>query len=305
MKKLNTAVLCLIIANVIWGAASPIFKFALQNVPPFSLAFLRFLFACLLLYPFLHKQLDWKDLKNKWLVWMSVLGISINIGFFFLALQKTESINAPIIASSAPIFILIGSMVFLKERVQLHSIAGVILSFLGILLIIIQPLLQHSADGEIIGNLLLIISTLGTVGHTLIARKIMTPKNALPFTYWSFFIGMISFLPFMLLEFTRHPTWMATLDYRGIIGIVFGAIFSSSIAYICYNYALSKLPAFEVGVFTYMDPIVSVAIAIPLLGEKITLPFILGSFLAFVGILVAEKRIHYHPIHYLVKKNSL
>ena len=58
------------------------------------------------------------------------------------------------------------------------------------------------------------------------------------------------------------------------IGIIYGAVFASTIAYTTYNWALSKLPAYKTSVFTYLDPVVAVITAVPLLGEKITLPFI-------------------------------
>ena len=100
-------VLALIITNVIWGAASPIFKFALENIPPFTLAFIRFFFAALLVSPLaiMHRQ---KTTGTQLLEIClgAFFGISINIAFFFLALPKTNSINAPIIASAQPIFLL-------------------------------------------------------------------------------------------------------------------------------------------------------------------------------------------------------
>ena len=303
MKKINYHVLALIVANLIWGAASPIFKFSLQNMPPFSLAFLRFLLACLIMYPFIHKKLAWSDLRNKSLWLFGLLGITINIGFFFLALEHTDSINAPIIGSTGPIIILIGSILFLKEKVKLHSIVGILLAFTGILIIILQPIINKGLDGAILGNLLLIIATFGSVGSTLIGKKILKADNFLAFTFWSFFIGVATFFPLMIREFIAQPTWLANLDYRGWIGILFGSILSSVVAYCLYNLALAKLPAFKVSVFAYMDPVVAILIAIPLLGEKITPVFIVGSTLVFLGILIAEKRLHWHPIHKIFNSN--
>ncbi len=295
MRKINYPILALIIANIIWGAASPIFKYSLQNIPPFSLAFLRFLIASLLLYPFVHKNIDYPDLKNKWLWAFALTGITINISFFFLGLKLTESVNAPVIASSAPIIILVCSAIFLREKIKKAAIVGTLLSFLGILLII---------KGSLAGNFLLILSTLGYVASVVIGRKILTEKNSLGITFWSFLIGTVTFLPFMLLEYFQNPGWMANLDIRGWTGILYGGIFSSLIAYVIYDWALAKLPAYRTSIFTYLDPVVAIIIAIPLLGEKITPPFIIGSILVFLGILIAEKRLHYHPLHKLINKSN-
>lgn len=290
MRKINYPIVALIIANIIWGAASPIFKYSLQNIPLFSLAFLRFLIAACLLYPFIHKNIDYPDLKNKWLWAFALTGITINISFFFLGLKLTESVNAPVIASSAPIIILVCSAIFLREKIKKAAIIGTLLSFLGILLII---------KGALIGNFFLILSTLGYVASVVIGRKILTEKNSLGMTFWSFLIGTVTFLPFMLLEYWQNPGWMANLDFRGWTGILYGGIFSSLIAYVIYDWALAKLPAYRTSIFTYLDPVVAILIAIPLLGEKITVPFIIGSVLVFLGILIAEKRLHWHPLQKL------
>lgn len=297
--------LALIVANLIWGAASPVFKFSLANIPPFSLAFLRFFGACLLMYPFLHQNLRWSTLKDGRIWVMAILGITFNITFFFLALQRTEAINAPVIASLGPVFILFGSLAFLHEKAKPRVIFGIVLSFIGTVTIVLRPILERGIDGEIVGNILLILATLGAVGHTIIGRKVFTPQNAAEFTFWQFFLGAASFLPLVTWEFSDDPLWMANLDHRGWTGIIFGAVLSSAVAYFCYNWALAKLPAFEVGVFTYIDPIVAIVISIPLLGEKITLPFVLGSVLVFLGILIAEKRLQWHPLHLLYKKKPV
>ncbi len=297
MKKLNLPILALIIANLIWGAASPIFKFALGNIPPFSLAFIRFLIASCLLYPIVHKELTYGQLKNRWLWLFAFSGITINITFFFLGLERTASINSPIIASAGPVILLIGSALFLRERIKKSALAGTLLSFTGIFIIVFQPILQNGPQGEIIGNFFLIIATLGYVVSTIAGRKFLTNENTLGSTFWSFLIGTLTFLPFMIWEFESSPGWIAALDYRGWTGIIFGSVFSSAIAYAAYDWALSKLPAYKTGVFTYLDPITAVAIAIPLLGEQLTVPFLTGSALVFFGILIAERRIPWHPLH--------
>lgn len=302
MHRINYPILALIVANIIWGAASPIFKYSLQNIPPFGLAFLRFLLAAYLLYPWVHTKINWKDLKNKWLWFFSLSGVSINIIFFFMALTKTESINAPVIGSSGPLFILLFSAIYLREKITRREIAGTLVGFTGILIIILQPILEKGVDGSVVGNLLLIVATLGAVGGVIFGRKFLTPQNSLGSTFWSFLIGTLSFTPFMLAEYWQNPSWMLDLNFHGWLGILFGGILSSAVAYTLFDWALSKLPANRTSVFTYIDPIVAIIIAIPLLGEKITLPFVLGSLLVLLGIVIAERRVPYHPIHKLLQK---
>jgi len=303
LNKLNTrqkAILALIIANIIWGAASPIFKYSLESIPPFTLAFLRFSIASLILFPFVHKELhkltsvidNWKEIFL-----FSIFGTTINITFFFLALKSTESINAPIIGSSGPIIILIFSVLFLHEKAGLKKILGMLLSFFGILIIILEPVIKHGLDGSVIGNIFLVIATLGAVGQTLIGKKVTKKYSPLPLTFWSFIIGSITFIPMMIPELKTLPP----LDVKSVIGIVYGSIFSSFIAYSLYAWGLSKIDASEAGLFAYIDPVIAIVIAYPLLGEKPTSLFLLGSVLVFFGIYITERRLNYHPIKKLLR----
>lgn len=292
-------IIALIIANLIWGAASPIFKLALTNIPPFTLAFIRFFFAAFFVLFFMGKKWQRVSRRDFFLVCLSAFfGISINITFFFLGLQRSVSINAPIIASAGPVFLYLLSVIILKERPKLKIFFGMIIALLGVLVIILSPIFldgKKLALGEIEGNLFFVLATIGSVVNTLINKDVLKRVNPYLITFIGFIFGSMTFIPLMLPELT---SWSLTnLNVNGWLGIVFGVFFSSAIAYFLSNYGISKIKAQEVGLFTYIDPVVAVIIAIPLLHEYPNLYYIIGSALVFLGIYLAEKRINWHPIH--------
>ncbi|PIY72033.1 hypothetical protein COY87_03050 [Candidatus Roizmanbacteria bacterium CG_4_10_14_0_8_um_filter_33_9] len=302
-------VLALMITNLIWGAAAPIFKLALQNIPLFTLAFFRFFFASLFMFPLGWKYWQPITLKQFFSIFLLALfAITVNIGFYFLALPKTVSINAPIIGSAQPIFLYLLSIFILKEKPHKRVLWGIIISFLGVMTIVLSPLFLDggmtllSKEKAMEGNLLLIIATLGSVMGVLMLKKMVKTVNHFQITSISFIFGALTFFPLMLPELN---TWsLSQLDYRGLIGIIFGAFFSSTIAYSLFNYGISKINAQEVGIFSYIDPIIAVLLAIPLLHEYPTPFFYIGSIFVFGGILIAEGRIHYHPLHLLKRINK-
>ena len=175
-------VLALIIANIIWGMASPIFKFALTNIPPFTLAFIRFFFAGLIFLPLALNK--WQKLTVK--QWFEILligffGITINISFFFLGLQKTESINVPVIASSGPIFIYLLSIMFLREKPKLKVLSGMLIALAGVLFIILSPLIMDGKKftfGAVEGNLFILLATFGSVLQTIFGRDVLKVKQS-------------------------------------------------------------------------------------------------------------------------------
>ena len=292
-------ILALIIANIIWGAASPIFKFALQNIPPFTLAFIRFFFASFLLLPFI-KNFEIKLSGKEWseLILGAFFGISINITFFFWGLQRAESINAPIIASAGPVFLFFLSILFLKEKPHFKIFLGMIIALFGVIFIILSPVLfdgKTLAFGELQGNLFFVLATLGAVMHPLLQKNVIAKVGAFKVTFISFLIGVISFFPFMLRELEFWS--LGQLNAQGWTGILFGVFLSSALAYYLYNYGMSKIKTQEVGLFSYIDPVVAVLIAMPLIHEYPTSYFVVGTLLVFGGIFLAEGRIHWHPIH--------
>ncbi|MCX6733005.1 MAG: DMT family transporter [Candidatus Roizmanbacteria bacterium] len=295
-------VVALIITNLIWGAASPIFKLALENIPPFTLAFIRFFFAGTLYLLFVIKK--WKALTKKQFLYICLgafFGITINISFYFLALPKTNSINAPIIASAQPIFLYLISIFYLKEHQHKNVLYGMIVSFIGVLIIIFSPIVMNGSisieqkNTELIGNLFLVVATLGAIGQAITHKKILKEVGVLQVIFISFLFGALSFFPLAMLELR---TWsFALLDWRGWFGILFGVILSSALAYGLFIYGISKIDAQEIGLFSYIDPVIAVLLAIPLLGEYPNIFFFIGSFLVFAGIFFAEERLNWHPFH--------
>lgn len=298
LSKTQWAIIALIIANIIWGAASPIFKWSLENIQPFTLAYLRFLLGAVVLLPFCRNlfQIERHDIGKLFL--LTITGITLAIGTYFLGIQRTTSINVPIINSCAPMFLVLFAWIFLRERPKSKMMIGLVTALLGILIIIFQPLLQKGLDGNVFGNILILVSTLIGIVGTVVTKEIIKKYDPIVLTFWSFLIATVSFLPLFLYEALYHAS-MQSLTLQGFTGIFYGGLFSSALAYILFNFALKNVSASETGLFTYIDPLAAVVIAIPLLGEIPQPLYILGTIFVFAGIYIAEGRIPYHPFHKL------
>lgn len=306
ITKRHLAIIALIVNSIIWGAAAPIFKWTLQDVPPFTLAFLRFLFASLLLLPFVLPKIaiDYKHFHKLFL--LSFIGIFIHIGTLFVGLQFASSINVPIISAASPIVLIFGSFFFLHEKPRVKVIMGTLLSLLGVIFIVVQPLLQEGPDQSLMGNLLFIASMIAMVIYTLLLKKFNLPYPAATIIFWLFLFGALLFAPLFFIEqqtaFTLH-----TFDFKAVLGVMYGAILSSIVAYLLYDYGVTYLQGSEIGIFGYLEPIVTIIVAMPLLGEVLTFEYLIGSVLVFAGIIFAEGKLKYHPLHHhhLKKEHQL
>ena len=288
--------LALTLAMLIWGAGPPVFKLALTNIPLFTLAFLRFFLGGFIFLPLAHRTAIRRLTSHDWFAILAVAlsSITVNIGFYFLGLKYADSINASIIAASAPIFIFLVSVFWFGQRAKLRMSLGMMIAFIGVLVLVLSPLLkgQSLASGEWKGNIFYIIAMLSTVVAPFIEKSALKRINIYVILSISFFIGALTFLPFMMYELTK---WNFTLlNWRGAVGIVYGAVFCSALAYWLYFYGLKRLATTEVGIFTYLDPFVTVAVAAPLLHELPGVFYFVSLVLVIVGISIAEGRLHYH-----------
>ncbi|EKD85727.1 MAG: hypothetical protein ACD_37C00642G0003 [uncultured bacterium] len=298
LGKIQLSILALIIANVIWGASFPIYKWSLDNIPPFTFAFLRFYLGALIILPFVLRKLNIAREDIKELVIVSIFSVSLQIPLLFFGLKLSPSINAPIIIAAGPIFLIMASIIFLKEKPGMKVLGGTLISLIGVLMIILRPLLESGLSGGILGNLLIFLATICGVIQAIFLKR-LTPKNdPLTLTFWMFLIGSLPLIPFIIIESNSFNIWQ-DLNLQGLIGLSYGVILASVFAHFFLAYAIKYVKASEVGIFTYVDPIATIVIAVPLLHETISSAYAVAAVFVFVGILIAEGRLSYHPLNKL------
>ncbi len=301
-NKRKLAIIALISANIIWGASLPIYKWTLEQVQPFTFAFLRFFISFLILIPFVRKDFKFEKKDIPKLIFASIVSITIQIPLLFFGLQLAPSINAPIIISAGPILLLGSSVIFLKEKISSKLLAGTLISLFGVMVLMFNPALESGFSGAVLGNFFIFLATICSVVQVLIIKKIVERNGALITVFLTFLIGSLTLLPPAFLEY--NSVGLFPINIKFLIGIFYAVILSSILAHYFLFFGLKNIKVSETGVFTYVDPIATILVAIPLLHEVITETYLISAVLVFLGIYIAEGRIHYHPFH-LLRKSSL
>ena len=291
------AFLALIAAASIWGATAAIMKFTLITVPPFTLALIRFGCAAILLYPLVFGKLaiQVKDLPTIFFAGLS--GIGIHIAFFFWGLKLTTALNAGIIIASTPLFTLLFAHFFLNERLKKNFMVASLFGIAGIGLIIGKDFGSNGISLSPLGDLFILLAIISFVTYETITKRLFATYKPTVITWYAFVIGACFFFPFALYESLTLPNWTTNISTQVMLGILYGILFSSFAAYNLWEWGLSKVSESRVGFFFYLDPVVSTIAAVAILGEKITLAFILGSVLIFLGLILAEGHLPYHHLH--------
>jgi len=286
-------------AAVIWGANTPIMKITMLYVPLFSLAFLRFFLAALILLPFVHKQLHFQ--KKDWfsLFLCAFLGITILITLYFLGLKMTSALNTGVIGGTMPIITLVFAAIFLHEKMTKKIIFGAVIGMIGILVIVGKDVFAKGLDISPMGDMLIFLSNIAFAAYITLSKKLSKNYTPLAITFFIFFVGSLFFLPGVFMDITANPTWFINMPFFAYAGILYGILFSGILAFAFWQYGLSQVSETNVGFFLYISPIVTSIIAIGFLGEVVSEEFLMGTLLIFIGLLVAEAHLHHKkPLHH-------
>lgn len=301
MNKKTLAYFSLITTSLIWSAGAVFIKYSLNYTTPYTFLFFRFAIVSIIFLPILiniirKEKLTLTELINLFLI--GTLSTTVTLVLLFWGTKLTSATEAVIINSLSPIFIITGAAIFLKERVTRWQKIGISLAFLGSLAAIIQPLVQNGiSGGSITGNLLVLTAAMTWASFTLIIRKNEKAKKISPLsvTATSFIAGFITITPFYFLQNPQNRIPLESLvTHQAFPGIIYMSILGSCIAYFTYNLGYSLIEASNASIFTYLQPVFSVPMAIIFLGEKIDTFIIFGAILILTGIFLTEYKFNSH-----------
>lgn len=296
LSNWHKAIAAGLFAQLIWGVAGPMVKVVLYAVPPFSLLFLRCLFAALILFVIYEvkwsktikfTQIPFQDKKD--IFWAGFYGVFLNIALYFMAQKLTTVSDAWIIGSSGTIFVVVLSYVFMRERLAKTVYLGIGLAFLGTLVIIGTPLLQ-AGTGSPLGNILMVGATLSAALSTFFTKRVVDKYPPLFITFCFFLVSVVCSLPFFLWEFVNQPTWMADLSGQSMLIITYLVLGSSILAYYFYTRSLVVLSPSIASTIAYSGAAISIGLSILFLHETLTIFFIVGAILIAIGLFLAETR---------------
>lgn len=295
--------LAILAAHAIWGVNFVVAKLTLQEIPPMSLAFVRFALAGLLLIPFILIEKDQIKISRKDLPALFAIGVlmsTLNISLFYLGLSKTTATTASVLTMAIPMFSVLAAWWFFKEKIYFFNLFGTLLGLLGAGLVIGIPVYIFGTSlfsEAILGNLLIILASACWVTGAMLSKKMLQKYSTLTLTAIVFFVGMVTFAIPAASEYMQNPTWIFKLSSLGIFGIVYIAILSSLSAYFLFEWGLGKIGVVKADLFQYLEPVIAAALGILLLAEQIRFTFIIGALLIGLGVYWSTLAKNHHKHH--------
>lgn len=271
-----------------------------------SLAFLRFALASLFLAPFFLSEtkkvkIEKQDLPR--LIAIGVLIITLNITFFFEGIKRTTVIDASILTLIIPMLSVLLGWWFLKEKVYLINLSGIVLGLLGALIIIGLPQMFTGTVSSqmLLGNILIILASISWVVGATISKKILSKYSTLVVTAIAFLVGTVTMFIPAAAEYIQNPAWTNQITILGYLGLIFMTLLSSISAYFLFEWGLAKTSVIAADLFQYIEPFVAIGLAVVILGEKTSASFLVGGALiaigAFLGTMAKEAHHRHHKAH--------
>lgn len=292
MNKVPPFIL-LVFATVLWGGNFVIGRAISNELPPFTLSFLRWCTAFIIFLP-----IAWVPLKREWrqirkhlpiVFFMALTGVASFNTLIYLALHYTTSINASLMNTTTPIIIYILSFFFLKERLTRNQLLGTFISLLGVLFIIskgsIESLLQFSFNS---GDLIVIVAVVCWAIYSLMVKQFSSKLPGSPTFLVSIFIGIIMLLPFFIYEMT-NPAVQVTWSIASISAIFYTGIFASIVAFVCWNTGVIRLGANKAGIYLNFIPVFATLFAVLFIGETLQLFQVFGGLFVILGVFLTTR----------------
>jgi drug/metabolite transporter (DMT)-like permease len=270
------------LAAVLLGASVVAVRVAVGDVPPFSLAVLRFGLGWLLLALALLALAPGRlRVARRSLPLLALLGAIFFAAFpvtFNTGLRFTEASRGALMLATMPIWsAMLGRAV--GERLGGRQLAGVGLSVAGIGLAFAEPGSAGGGETLVGDGLLLLTGLLGAV-YGLLAKRALAVDAPATVTGYAMLSGTLLLLPWALLE-GLVPT-LGRLDGRLLAVVAFLAAPGGAVAFLLWTWSLSRLTPTRVAVYVNLNPIVAALLGVLLLGERRNWLFVLG-FAAVVG----------------------
>lgn len=279
--------LVFIITAVIGGLGAPLIKFTLNFFSPVTLMFLRAALAAALILPFVYKSISWKEGKI-YLITANIL-FAINWLVFAFGIERTTVIMGQMIYLLTPLIVATLGYFFLKEKLTLLQISGLIIALAGLLFLAYSS--AQSQDmisfGTPLGNFLVFLGLISWSFYILISRKISSIYEPKVITFFNFLAASIIALFLIPIERVSSSQIVPNLTpsaYLGLSGVV---LISSVSFFFLYQWLVKNTSAFISSLVLYPVTIVAATVGIIFFGERPTLSFFLGSILVFIGVFVA------------------
>lgn len=290
MKKSLLAHFALFFVAFIYAANFSIAKYVMTGgfIGPSGFILCRVLSALVLFKVyhslFIGQMIEAKDKKP--LFWCAFFGVASNQLLFFLGLNYTSPIHASLIMTTTPISVVVVDTLLKKSYISFRKIVGILIAFVGAL-IIIQSGKKISFDNrQILGDILVFGNAISYSIYLVKIKPFILKYHPISINRITFLYGSLLVLPFGFQE-VAYAKWS---EFTPVIwwAFFYVLIFTTFFAYYFNSWAMLFVSPTLVGVYIYLQPLLTSIIALIFGTDKLTLTIVLSGICIFLGVFLVS-----------------
>jgi drug/metabolite transporter (DMT)-like permease len=277
-----------LLAIFIWAGNTVINKLAVGAIFPAEIGFYRWLLAGVLFTPFMLKPVmtHWAVIHpnlGKIFV-LGVLGMAVYQSLAYFAATLTSATNMGIILSLMPLMSLAMAIISLGQRLTAGALAGAVLSFAGVLVVVssgsLGALLEHGVN---LGDAMMLIATLAYAIYSTLLKKWQLRLPPLVLLYLQVLVAVVVLFPLFLASPKVGPT------LQNIPLVLYACLLASMLAPLAWMQAVVRLGPSRTTLFFNLLPLITALIAAAVLHEQLALYHLVGGVLTLGGVILSER----------------
>lgn len=292
----------LVCANLTWGGVFIASKIALEHFAIGHILFGRVFFAALCYVLLIRKIFPVKNYRKgdwKWLIAMMLCEPCLLFSFETLGLSYTTASQAGMIVACCPLLTAVGALVFYRESIGKRGLIGITAAICGVALVSMSGVASESAPNPFLGNIFMVLAATAAATYALIFKHLAGRYSFLFLSAMQCFGGVLFFLPgsgvLTLLPEGMVPAFVpasALLSIPNAPFTAWAAIFYmgllvSFFSYFIINYAITRLKAAHVLLFSNLIPVFTLIMAFIILEERLLPLQYGGAALVMAGVIFA------------------
>jgi drug/metabolite transporter (DMT)-like permease len=273
---------------VLWSSTFVMTKAAFAEVNPFAFIFARFgimlAFAFVVLLARERGQSLWiarADLGR--FVISGLTGYAIYQLGFVLGLSRTSPFSSSLLIAMVPIFTVV-ILAIMGERTPVQAWVGLAISLAGAIIFLLDK--RDAGGGSLVGDLLSIVAGISFAIYGIVNRPLVVKYPTATYTAWTLFAGAVPLLLVALPGAIEQP-W-GSVSTGAWVSIVYLAILPVYVAYIIWNWAISRRGVAQASSFGLLVPIAAGILSAIFLGEPFGPVKLLGGALVLAGLVVVR-----------------
>jgi drug/metabolite transporter (DMT)-like permease len=272
---------------LVWGSTYLAIRVAVETIPPFLMAAVRFLVAGVLLYVFAVRRGDRSADRigpRQWGAAALIGGLLLlgGNGAVVWAEQHVQSSVAALIIAGVPLWMALIAAAAGEERVRAPTVAGVLVGFAGTALLVLAG--SKGRSTVLSGLLVLVVGSVCWAAGSVASRRVSLPKRPLVATGMEMLAGggLLLIAAALTGEFGKfHPGHISRASWAGLAYLI---VFGSWLAFSAYVWLLQNASPSLVSTYAYVNPVIAVMLGVVILDERLTGSMGLGAALIVAAV---------------------